>query len=131
MSTKFTVRVKTKTKLKIFSVLFIVSILIVATAFQFFDQSVPSVKYDSFFAGEVVNPYTVDSVSTTTEIAGNTRFPRTPKYPYEIRIKANDEVYVVGSFKQSFVGDKVCIGRLVDSRSKVTVNYVKVDNKNC
>lgn len=131
MSTKFKVRVKTKTKLKIFSVLLIVSISIVFTAFQFFDQPVPSIKYDSFFAGEVVNPYIVDSVSTTTKIAGNTRFPRTAKYPYEIRIKANDEVYVVGSFKQSFVGDKVCIGRLVESRSTVIVNYVVEDNKNC
>ncbi|MDT0584356.1 hypothetical protein [Brumicola blandensis] len=131
MSTKFRVRLKTSSKLKILGGLFGISISIVLIVFPFFDASVKDVSYTHFFIAEVINPYKIDSTSVTTKIKNDSRFPHTAKYPYEVRVRVNGEDFIVGSFKQSFVTEKVCIGVLARVKTKKVANYVRVDDQNC
>lgn len=84
----------------------------------FFDVAVKNGSYTHFFVAEVINPYKIDRTSVTTKIKNDSRFPHTAKYPYEVRVGANGEDFIVGSFKQSFVSEKICIGALANVKTK-------------
>ncbi|MBF7074611.1 hypothetical protein ISG33_14490 [Glaciecola sp. MH2013] len=131
MNTKFRVRLKTSSKLKILGGLLVISILIVLIVFPFFDVDVKDGTYTHFFIAEVINPYKIERTSVTTKIKNDSRFPHTAKYPYEVRVRAHGEDFIVGSFKQSFVTEKICIGVLSSVKTRKVANYVRVDEQNC
>jgi hypothetical protein len=128
METRYRVRLKNKTKIRIILTMGVVSAIIALVglnSFRSFVVETPKPKIVDYIFGEVLDP-------TSWETARRpTGFFYAPGYPYGGKVKTKNGNVKVGSYKPIFEGNIICVGVQVDENSYKTYFYVAVDLQYC